>query len=161
MIPIPGATGSSTESWSAGATVFLGTVTDTGPTPAAFEAELHRKFSARELEHIENSKPVPDAHAKKLWKRMFPKQAHQHLSLVRTADEFGALIEEYFPAFREEGRPVRFRVEETFQGKPLKTREVWTRQGFGDYGYNFELGKQYLVETSLDETTGREETGTC
>ncbi len=73
---------------------------------------------------------------------MFPKQAHQHLSLVRTADEFGALLEEYFPAFREEGRPVRFRVEETFQGKSLKTREVWTRQGFVDCGYHFELGKQ-------------------
>jgi hypothetical protein len=38
---------------------------------------------------------------------------------------------------------------------------VWTGQGFGDCGFDFELGHRYFVYAYRDTETGRDETGSC
>jgi hypothetical protein len=71
------------------------------------------------------------------------------------------LTVEYFPVLGQWDRPVRFTVDETFMGEPTRVREVWTGQGLGDCGFDFELGHKYLVYAHRDEDTGRDQTDVC
>jgi hypothetical protein len=147
------------QDWLSKEILFLGTVTDTGPTLADFNKMLQRKFSAKELDEFESTQDL--ALKKRFSKRILPKSAHIRLEKAQTDDELELLFLEVFPQFRDEGRPVRFSIQETFKGKPLKTRTVWAGQGFGDCGFAFEQGKSYLVPAYFDDKTGHETTGLC
>jgi hypothetical protein len=45
----------------------------------------------------------------------------------------------------DSGRRYEFRVEESLKGKLTDNLEIFTGRGGGDCGYNFEIGKKYLV----------------
>ena len=141
--------------------VFVGTVTDTGPTIEAVLAEFRKKFSQKEIEAIENSDDLSLPAEKALWRRMMPEEARSSLRRVRTMEQLQQLITKYFPILSQWDRPVRFAVDETLIGEPMPVREVWTGQGFGDCGVNFEAGRKYLVYASRDKATGREQTSIC
>jgi hypothetical protein len=141
--------------------VFIGTVTDTGPTIGALQAEFRRKLSQKEIERLENSGDLSLSDAKRIWERLLPKEAHARLKRARTEEELQQLTIEYFPILGQWDRPVRFTVDETFKGEPRRVRDVWTGQGFGDCGFDFELGHKYLVYAHRDEDTGRDQTNVC
>ena len=150
---------STPQAWLIHEILFLGTVTDTGPTLADFNKMMQRKFSAKELDEFESTKDLTIK--KRFSKRILPKSAHKRLEKVQTDDELELLFLEVFTQFRDEGRPVHFSIQETFKGTPSKTRVVWAGQGFGDCGYAFERGKSYLIPAYFDDKTGHETTGLC
>lgn len=141
--------------------VFAGTVTDTGPTFAALQAEVRRKLSPKEIERFESPDDLPLSDVKRIWQRLLPKGAEARLRRVRSENELQQLIIEYFPVLGQWERAVRFTVDETFKGEPRGVREVWTGQGYGDCGFDFELGHKYLVYAYRHADNDRDETSIC
>ncbi len=110
---------------------------------------------------MENSDEFSLRDAKKIWSRLLPREALPRLRRARNEDELQKLATEYFPVLGQWQRPVRFTVDETFKGEHRPVRDVWTGQGYGDCGFNFELGHRYVVYARRDDKTGRDETGIC
>ncbi|MCX6612160.1 MAG: hypothetical protein NTW74_15055, partial [Acidobacteria bacterium] len=104
---------STPQDWLIHEILFLGTVTDTGPTLADFNKMMQRKFSTKELDEFESTRDLTTR--KRFFKRILPKSAHIRLEKAQTDDELELLFMEFFPQFRDEGRPVRFSIHETFK----------------------------------------------
>src|SRR5512133_3381667 len=66
------------------AAVFVGVVTDTGPTITALQSEFRRKLGPDEIERLENADEVSLSDAKQIWAKLLPKKALPALGRART-----------------------------------------------------------------------------
>jgi carboxypeptidase family protein len=141
--------------------VFLGTVTDTGPSLDDIGQDVMRKLklTPAQIETLENGGQLPLEEAKRALARLLPKEAQSRLKKARTQAELDTLADQYFAPFAQ--KSVTFRIEETFQGDRHDTEQIWTGYGNGDCGYDFQVGKSYLVYAYQDSETGRMTTGIC
>lgn len=136
--------------------VFLGTVTDVGPSLDDVMRDLRRNLTPAQVKKLESGAEMSFDEAKRAFASLLPKEAQSKLKNVRTQAEFESLTEQYF-----DHKPVTFRIQETFQGERHETEQIWTGYGNGDCGYDFHVGESYLVYAHKDPETGRMTTSVC
>jgi hypothetical protein len=141
--------------------VFLGTVTDAGPSVWNLSKELLPKLTPAQNKRLEDGEELSLEEAKAMWARMLPKDARAKLKRVHGERELNELLAKYYPVLVDRMRPVKFRVQEMFRGELSEIEQIWTGQGFGDCGYDFHVGESYLVYAHKDPETGRMTTGIC
>jgi hypothetical protein len=141
--------------------VFLGTVTDQGPSLDDVMQDLMSKLrlTPAQIERLESGAQLPVEETKRALAPLLPKEAQSRLKRARSQAEVDALSDQYFDHFAQ--RPVTFRIEEAFKGDRHDTEQIWTGFGNGDCGYDFHVGESYLVYAYRDSETGRMTTSAC
>jgi hypothetical protein len=143
-----------------GKAIFVGTVVDVYPRSVGHMAELWERGSGRKLseEHPPNLTELKEL-ILLMWRESLTSSEVTRILSADSEDALDNVLDEAFGwGFARRGR---LKVSERFVGAPDDAFELYTGFGGGDCGVGFNLGEQYLVFATQDETPRRWRTTIC